>query len=83
MCGFYCIAFIEYMLARKTLPDYTNLLSPNDYKNNEKITYKFLRVHMSNLEFRPKKIDESRNSLLEERKHNDLMSEKHKIFLSI
>ena len=55
MCGFYCIAFIEYMLARKTLPDYTNLLSPNDYKNNEKITYKFLRVHMSNLEFRLKK----------------------------
>ena len=83
MCGFYCIAFIEYMLARKTLPDYTNLLSPNDYKNNEKITYKFLRVHMSNLEFRLKKIDESRNSLLEERKHNDLMSEKHKNFLSI
>ena len=83
MCGFYCIAFIEYMLARKTLPDYTNLLSPNDYKNNEKITYKFLRVHMSNLEFRLKKIDESRNYLLEERKHNDLMSEKHKIFLSI
>ena len=32
MCGFYCIAFIEYMLARKTLFDYTNLFSQNDYK---------------------------------------------------
>ena len=31
MCGFYCIAFIEYMLAGKTLLDYFNLFSPNDY----------------------------------------------------
>ena len=31
MCGFHCIAFIEYMLAEKTLLDYTNLYSPNDY----------------------------------------------------
>ena len=32
MCGFYCIAFMEYMLAGKTLLYYTNLFSPNDYK---------------------------------------------------
>ena len=31
-CGFYCTAFIEYILAEKTLLDYTNLYSPNDYK---------------------------------------------------
>ena len=31
-CGFYCIAFIEYILAEKTLLDYTNLYSSNDYK---------------------------------------------------
>ena len=37
MCGFYCIAFIEYMLARKTLLDYTSLFSPNDYKKNDKV----------------------------------------------
>ena len=36
ICGFYCIAFIEYMIAGKTLLDYTNLFSPNDYKKNEK-----------------------------------------------
>ena len=30
-CWFYCIAFIEYMLVRKTLLDCT-LFSPNDYK---------------------------------------------------
>ena len=32
MCGFYCIAFIEYMLAGKTLLDHTNLFSQIDYK---------------------------------------------------
>ena len=30
MYRFYCIAFIEYMLAGKALLDYTNLLTPND-----------------------------------------------------
>ena len=39
--GFYCIAFIEYMLAGKTLLDYTNLFYRNDYKKNDKIIYKF------------------------------------------
>ena len=37
MCRFYCIVFIVYMFAGKTLIDYTNLFSPNDYKRNEKI----------------------------------------------
>ena len=29
---FYCIAFIEYMIAGKTFLHYTNLLSQNDYR---------------------------------------------------
>ena len=37
MSAFYCIAFIEYMIARKTFLDYTNLFSLNDFKKNEKI----------------------------------------------
>ena len=43
MCEFYCIAFIEYMLAGKSLLDYTNLFSLNDYKRNDKIIYKYFR----------------------------------------
>ena len=43
MCGFYCIAFIEYMIGGKTLLDYTNLFSPNDYKANDKIIYKYFK----------------------------------------
>ena len=42
MCGFYCIAFI-YMLSGKTLLDYTNLFSRNDYKKNDKIIYKYFK----------------------------------------
>ena len=37
MCGFYCISFIEYKLAEKTLLDYINLFSPNDYTKHDKI----------------------------------------------
>ena len=43
MCGFYCIAFIEYMLAGKTLLDYINLFSQDDYKNYDKVTYKYFK----------------------------------------
>ena len=35
MCGYFCIEFINYMLKGKTLLDYTNLFSPNDFKNND------------------------------------------------
>ena len=43
MCGFYCITFKKYMLAGKTWLDYTNLSSPNDYKRNGKIIYKYFK----------------------------------------
>ena len=37
MCGYFCIEFINYMLKGKTLLDYTNLFSPNDFKKNDQI----------------------------------------------
>ena len=43
MCGFYCIAFIEYMISGKTLLDYNNLFSLNDCKENEKLIYKYFK----------------------------------------
>ena len=48
MCGFYCITFIEYVMAGKLLLDYTNLFSPNDYKKNDKIIYKYLKDKYDN-----------------------------------
>ena len=32
MCGYFCIAFIDFMLKGKTLTEYTNLFSPNNFK---------------------------------------------------
>ena len=32
MCGYFCIGFIDFMLAGKTLIDLTNLFSPYDLK---------------------------------------------------
>ena len=43
MRGSYCNAFTEYMLAGKTLFNYTNLFSPNDYIKNNKIIYKYFK----------------------------------------
>ena len=37
MCGYFCIEFINYMLKGKTLLDYTNLFSPNDFKMNDRV----------------------------------------------
>ena len=37
MCGYFCIDFINFMLARKILTEYTNLFSPNNFKKNDDI----------------------------------------------
>ena len=37
MCGYYCIELINYMPKGKTLLDYTDLCSPNDFKKNDQI----------------------------------------------
>ena len=31
MCGYFCIGFIAFMLAGKTLTEFTNLFSPNNF----------------------------------------------------
>ena len=55
------------MLAGKTLLVYTNSFSPNDSKKNGKKYISILRTNMSSLEFRLKTIDETRNTLLDEK----------------
>ena len=37
MCGYFCIGFIDFKLARKTLIEFTNLFSPNNFKKNDDI----------------------------------------------
>ena len=40
MCGYFCIGFIDFMLKCKSLLDYTNLFSSNNYEKNDKIIAK-------------------------------------------
>ena len=35
MCGYFCIGFIDFMFKGKSLNEYTNLFSPNDFKKND------------------------------------------------
>ena len=35
MCGYFCIGFIDFMFKGKTLTEYTNLFSPNNFKKND------------------------------------------------
>ena len=43
MCVYFCIGFIDFMLKGKSLLDYTNLFSPNDYEKNDKIKLKYFQ----------------------------------------
>ena len=44
MCGYFCIKFIDLMLAGKKLTDYTNLFLPNDFERNDDIVMSFFKV---------------------------------------
>ena len=32
MCGYFCVCFIDFMLAGKTLTEFTKLFSPTNFK---------------------------------------------------
>ena len=42
-CGYFCIGFINFVLAGKTLTEYTNLFSPNNFKKNDDIVLNYFR----------------------------------------
>ena len=46
MCGYFCIRFINFMLAGKTLTEFTNIFSPNSSKKNDDI---ILNYFMNNV----------------------------------
>ena len=43
MCGYFCIGFIDFMLAGKKLNDFTSLFSPHDFEKNDDIILKYLK----------------------------------------
>ena len=47
MCGYFCIGFTDFMLKGKTLTEYTNVFSPNNFKKNDDI---ILNYFISNIQ---------------------------------
>ena len=45
MCGYFCIGFLDFMFKAKTLTEFTNIFSPNNFKKNDNI---ILSYFMSN-----------------------------------
>ena len=43
MCGYLCIGFIDFMLAGKTLIDYTNFFSAYDFDKNAEIILSYFK----------------------------------------
>ena len=41
MCGYFCIGFINIMFNGKSLKDYTNRFSPNDFDKNDDIMLEY------------------------------------------
>ena len=45
MCGYFCIGFINFMFNGKSLTDYTNLFSSNDFNKNDDIILKYFGLY--------------------------------------
>ena len=43
LCGYCCILFLDYMLANRSLIDYTSLFSPYNFKKNDKIILDYFK----------------------------------------
>ena len=43
MCGYFCIGFIDFMLAGRILIDYTNLFSSYDFDENDQIIISYFK----------------------------------------
>ena len=46
MCGYFCIGFIDFMLKVKTLTNFTNLFSPNNFDKNDDIILKYFMTNV-------------------------------------
>ena len=45
MCGYFCIGFINFMFNGKSLKDYTDLFSPNDFEKNDDIILEYFGLY--------------------------------------
>ena len=43
MCGYFYVGFIDFMLKDKSLLEYTNLFSEDEYEKNDNIILKYFQ----------------------------------------
>ena len=43
MCGYFCIGFIDFVIAGKTFTDFTSLFSPYDFNENDNIILSYFK----------------------------------------
>ena len=41
MCGYFCIGFIDFIIAGKKLTDFTSMFSPHDFEKNDSIIFSY------------------------------------------
>ena len=46
MCGHFCVGFINYMFMGKSLTDYANPFSPNNFKKNDDIVLNYFLTNL-------------------------------------
>ena len=47
MCGYFCIGFIDFMLAGKKLTDFMSMFSPYDFKKNDNIILSYFKDELN------------------------------------
>ena len=43
MCGYFCIGFIDFMLAGKNMTDFTSQFPPHDFKKNDDVILSYFK----------------------------------------
>ena len=46
MCGYFCIGFIDFMLAGNILTDFINIFSPNNFEKTDNIILKYFMTNV-------------------------------------
>ena len=49
MCGYFCIGFLDFMFKGNSLTDFTNLISPNNFKKNKDIILNYFKLIFKNV----------------------------------
>ena len=87
MCGYFCIGFIDFILAGKTLIDYTNLFSPNNFNKNDQIILSMHEIDKTKLseqmKFRLTEIKEIENFFINEINQQKTYSKKLNKYVTI